>query len=94
MNFAKFGSVGKLLSDGIKILVAVVGVVAVLFLIWAGVKYVMAGGDAKKAGEAKEGITHALIGLAIVILSYLLVSVVLNLLGNGISIENGINALG
>jgi threonine/homoserine/homoserine lactone efflux protein len=50
--------------------------VAVIYLIWAGFKYVTAGGDSKQAGEAKEGITHAIIGLAIAFIGYLLVQFV------------------
>ena len=62
-------------------MIAFVGVIAVLYMMMSGFKYVTAGGDAKKAGEAKEGITHALIGIAITLVAYLLVDQVYSMLG-------------
>jgi len=67
---------GQLISFIINLLLGLIGFVAVIYLIWAGFKYVTAGGDSKQAGEAKEGITHAIIGLAIAFIGYLLVGFV------------------
>ncbi len=58
-----------------------IGVIAVVYLMYAGFKYVTAGGDSKKAQEAKEGITQAIIGIAIAVIGYLLVSLVFTVLG-------------
>jgi hypothetical protein len=71
-----------------------IGVIAVVFLLLAGFKYVTAGGDAKKAGEAKEGITHAVIGIAIAVIGYLIVNLVFDLLGvnQGIRTNAGFGA--
>jgi len=67
----------------LRILLGLIGFVAVIYLIWAGFKYVTAGGDSKKAGEAKEGITHAIIGLIVAFVGFLLVELVYSLLGVG-----------
>ncbi|OIP97490.1 hypothetical protein AUK40_03190 [Candidatus Wirthbacteria bacterium CG2_30_54_11] len=57
-----------------------IGIIAVVYLMMAGFKYVTAGGDSKKAQEAKEGITQAIIGIAIAVIGYLLVSLVFEVL--------------
>ena len=44
------------------------------YLIWAGIKYITAGGDGKKAGEARSAIVNAVIGLAIVLGAYTLIN--------------------
>lgn len=54
-------------------LLVIIAFFAVLYIVWAGFKYVTAGGDAKKAGEAKDGIIHAVIGIAISMTAQLLI---------------------
>lgn len=48
---------------------------AIIYLIWAGIKYITAGGDTKKAGEARTAILNAVIGLAVVIGAYTLINI-------------------
>ena len=46
----------------------IVGVVlAVIFIIWGGIMYMVAGGDEAKAGEAKTRIMNGVIGAAVVL---------------------------
>ena len=56
----------------------IVGVVCVIMIIYGGFKYVVAGGDTTKVGEAKNTILYALIGLVIVALAQIIVKFVLN----------------
>ena len=42
-------------------------IVAVVFIIWGGIKYMTAGGDAKKAEEARGAIFNGIIGAAVVL---------------------------
>lgn len=42
-------------------------IIAVIFIIWGGIKYMTAGGDPKKADEAKTAIINGIIGAAIVL---------------------------
>ena len=53
-----------------KIVLAFVGVLAVLYLIYGGVLYLTAGGEAEKASKGRTAITNAIIGLVIIIHSY------------------------
>lgn len=49
---------------------AFVLLIGVLMIIWAGLTWMMAGGDATKLGEARQRLTYGLIGIGIAILAY------------------------
>ncbi len=42
-------------------------VIAVIFIIWGGIKYMTAGGDEKKSGAAKTSIFNGIIGAAVIL---------------------------
>lgn len=54
------------------IVLAFVGVLAVLYLIYGGVLYLTAGGEAEKASKGRTAITNAIIGIIIIILSFVI----------------------
>ncbi len=58
------------------------GLGSVVALVWGGVQYIMSAGDEGKLEKATKTITNALIGLAIVILSGLIINFVLGLVIN------------
>jgi hypothetical protein len=70
-------AVGNLASLVVGILAKVVGVIAVIMIIFSGFRYVMAGGDSNSINSAKNTLVYALIGLAIAVLAQLLASEVL-----------------
>jgi len=47
-----------------------VGTVAVFLIVWAGIKYVMSGGDPKQTQAARQIMTYAIIGLVLVLSSF------------------------
>jgi len=58
--------------------------VAVIFLIIGGFRYITAGGNEESAEKGKSSVINALIGIVIIVLSYVIVNVVANLVqGNG-----------
>lgn len=61
-----------------------IGIAALLYLLWAGYKYITAGGDTKKAGEARQAILNAVIGIAIVVSAYAIINFAFGL-GNAAS---------
>lgn len=61
-----------------KSVLSIAGTIAMLYIIIAGFRYVTAGANEAQATKAKEGITWAIIGLISTILSYLIVTVVIN----------------
>mgnify|MGYP003393300222 CR=1 FL=1 len=50
-----------------RFLIAISLVIAVIFIIWGGIKYMTAGSDATKAGDAKSTIFNGIIGALIVL---------------------------
>lgn len=52
------------------------GLVAVIFLIYGGVQYIIAGGDQDTMDKAKNTIIYAIIGLVIILLAFVVVSAV------------------
>lgn len=57
------------------------GLVAVAFIIWGGIQYVISQGDPSKTKDAQQTIINALIGLAIALVSTALVSFIGNRIG-------------
>lgn len=59
-------------------------IVAIVYLIWGGLKWIMSGGDKGKVTEAREHIIAAIIGLVVVFLVYFLINFVVNdIFGHG-----------
>lgn len=53
-----------------------VGSLAVIFIIIAGLKYIMSWGDAKSVESARRTLTFAILGLLLVLFSFLVVNVI------------------
>ncbi len=54
--------------------------VAIIFLIWGGIKWITSGGDKAKVEAAQKTIVGAIIGLIVVFASFLILNIVLNIL--------------
>jgi hypothetical protein len=65
-----------------RILIFIVGAVAVIMLIIGGLRYVLSAGDAKNVTAAKDTILYAIIGIVVALLSFALVQFVVTSLGN------------
>lgn len=69
-------------NDLIKIIVnifsAIVGVIAVIMIIYGGVKYITSGGESGNISSAKSTIVYAVVGLVIVALAQFIVQFVLD----------------
>lgn len=52
------------------------GVVAVIFIIVAGYKYLTSGGDAKKLEGAQKTLTFAIIGLFLIVFSFFIINLI------------------
>ena len=59
------------------ILIWVVGIVAVIMIVWSGFKYITTAGDASKVASAKSSLIYAIVGLIIAILAYAIVNFVM-----------------
>jgi len=65
-----------LLMSIINIALLFAGLIAVLFLIIGGYRYIVSAGNEEAAEKAKKTIQNAIIGLVVIILSYTLVTVI------------------
>src|SRR3989344_6193740 len=68
----------KILTDVINIFSIVVGVVAVIMIIFGGFKYITSAGNQENIKTAKTTIIYAIIGIVIVALAQIIVKFVLN----------------
>ncbi len=71
-------TVGEVVKNITNWVMGFVATIAVLALIWGGIRYLTALGDENQVDEAKHIITQAVIGLAIVGIAYAAVVVVVN----------------
>ena len=58
----------------LNVVIGLTGIVAVIFIIIGGVQYMTSTGDATKIQKAKNTILYAVIGLAVVILAFVIVN--------------------
>ena len=56
-------------------------ILAVLFIMWSGIQWITSGGDVSRLQSAKKRLFFAIIGLVVVLFSFVIVRVVLTTLG-------------
>jgi hypothetical protein len=67
----------RIAKDAVDIFSIIVGVAAVIMIIYGGFRYITSGGDSGKVGNAKNTLVYAIVGLVIVALAQLIVHYVL-----------------
>ncbi len=82
----RFGSFGQLASDVLLILVSLAGGIALIFIMISGFKFVTSSGDEKKLASARATLTYAIIGIAVVILAFVIVQILQYFLQSSIPI--------
>ncbi|MDP3992679.1 MAG: hypothetical protein Q8Q05_00450 [bacterium] len=73
---------GLVIAFVMRWVLAIVAIIAFVYLIISGVNYITAGGDAEKATKARTGILNAIIGIVVVVLSYFILTFATTLGGN------------
>ncbi|MEK7201994.1 MAG: hypothetical protein AAB669_00455 [Patescibacteria group bacterium] len=73
---------GEVISFAMSWVLAVVAVLAFVYLIMSGVNYITAGGDSEKATKARTGILNAIIGIVVVVLAFFILRFAATLGGN------------
>jgi hypothetical protein len=68
--------VGKLLSAGIQVALIVAAILTFAFLVWGGIQWIISGGDKTQTQAARDRITMALVGLAIVAAAWALMKLI------------------
>lgn len=71
-------NLGRFVQNSIRNFLGLLGTISMAYIILSGYKYLTAGGDESKTKSAKTAISYAVTGLVCVILSYVIVTVVIN----------------
>ncbi|MBI4437800.1 hypothetical protein HY631_02510 [Candidatus Uhrbacteria bacterium] len=67
----------------IQAILSITGAVALLMFIWGGFQWLISAGEPEKIKKGKETFTWAIIGLAVIIGAYMLVSTIVSALESG-----------
>jgi hypothetical protein len=78
-------NIGPFLGNLVLFLFVVAALIALFFLIWGGIKWILSGGDKSKVEAARSTIIAALIGLVVTFLSFFLLQIILGLFGISLS---------
>ena len=72
---------GNIAAVGINILFVAATVIAIIFIVLGGIRWITSEGDPKNISGARSQIIYAAIGLAVVFLAYLIVNIITGLFG-------------
>lgn len=89
-------NVGTLISGAVGVVLLLAGILVFAMLVWGGVQWIMSGGDKAKTEEARNRITAALVGLAVVASAWAIMKLIeyffgINVLSENVSIPKGYN---
>lgn len=70
------GSIAKMAADTYKFIAGIAGIAAVVVMMAGGYVWLFAGGNASKVGEAKSLMTSAVLGLVLVLGSYMILNLI------------------
>lgn len=74
----KFGSVGELISILVTPALTLISLALLFYFIWAAYKYLTAGDSKEQVASAKDMITHAIIGIVLFLVLFLVVEFITN----------------
>lgn len=74
---------GDIISNLVKIAFVVASLLVLAMLIFGGIQWIISGGDKEAVGKARSRIIAALIGLAVLALTFLIINIIGNILGIG-----------
>jgi hypothetical protein len=82
-NGGLFGSLNQgpvgFIAFIIRILLYLAGMIAVLFVIIGGYQYITSSGNEEQAEKGRKTLVNAIIGIVIIVLSYVIINVIVNL---------------
>src|SRR3990172_628449 len=77
------GSFTEIVQRLVNWLLILAGVLAVIYLVYGGVLYITAGGDAEKATKGRTAVINAVIGIVIILLAIVIVNWVMSIVESG-----------
>lgn len=82
-KFFEIKDIGVFLKNILGIGITLAAILTFAYLVWGGIDWLMSEGDQEKLKSARGKITHALIGLGLIALTWLIWRLVLYFLGIG-----------
>ena len=79
-NASSDSSLASTIKDILNVVIGVLGIVAVIFIVVGGVRYMTSSGDPTKTKKARDTILYACIGLGVCALSFAIVNWVVGIL--------------
>ena len=74
LNFISSGtSFNRVASNIVNWILILAGTIAVIYLVYGGILYITAGGDAEKATKGRTAVINAIIGIVIILLALVIV---------------------
>jgi len=86
--FSSSWTLMDVISTIINLAFAIAGIVAVVYLIMGGFNYVTAGGNPEAVDGAKTTLVNAIIGLVVILVSYLIIQFVMSQIGANVELNN------
>ena len=78
------GDVNTLVTSVINLIVLIAGALAVIYLIYSGILYITAAGNPDQAKKGQQGVINAIIGIVIIVATYFIIRVAVDLGGQAI----------
>lgn len=75
------GNFGKIIGNLVTVAFVLAIILALAFLVYGGVKWILSGGDKAAVESARNTIVAAVVGLVIVFLSYFILNIILSFFG-------------
>jgi threonine/homoserine/homoserine lactone efflux protein len=82
------GGTGNVLGTFISLFFVIAAIIAVIYLVYGGIKYITSRGDKTEVENARNQIIAAIVGLILVFLAFFLINFVLGFLIPGFNISN------
>lgn len=78
----------NIIGPAITFVFVIATIIALGYLIWGGIKWIISQGDKQGVEDARNHIIAAIIGLVLVFFSYLVINLVLGFFTNGATLNN------
>ena len=90
-NFVKFDSIGDFVVNIFQVALILGSVMTFLYLVWGGIQWITSGGNQEAAKSAKEKITDAITGLALLAAVWVIWRLIIYFLGITTSVRGPFN---
>lgn len=88
LGSARGGGIGQVLGNFAQLFFIIAAIIAVIYLIYGGIKWITSKGDKTEVESARNHIVAAITGLIVVFLAFFIINFVLGFLIPGFSITN------